>query len=215
MDDISNRTLALLLVTAIVVSLGVSVVTLQQIGQETPTGYAPQDQGNVTLYVESQVSIILTTDTIDFGAGYVDTELCPTNATLYAGQTYNDTDGVDCWTNNTQSPTSFVIQNDGNRNVTLDVTGPTVNAFFQSLGSAIKDISWRARQNETASCDAGAATFQQTYVSFDGTAQTVCSDFLDDPDTDSLAIDIKVIVPSDLPTGRYENSTIEFSAAAS
>ena len=57
MDDISNRTLAILLVTAIVVSLGATVNVLNQL-QPGAAGRATSGTGNVTLQVSSTVSII-------------------------------------------------------------------------------------------------------------------------------------------------------------
>ena len=110
MDDISNRTLALMLVAGIVVSLSVTVWTLS--GLEKGAVGRATDYGNVSLVVSNQLSITLNTDhTVDFGTGYVNTT-CLTaqsqdyaNMTKIAGGSYFE----DCWTG-TESGTGFIIE---------------------------------------------------------------------------------------------------------
>ncbi len=212
MDDISNRTLAILLVTAIVVSLGATVTTLNRLSTGA-TGRANYDMGDVSLEVSDTVSIILLNDTIDFGSGYVN-DSCggggATNAVLTAGATYTDTN--DCWTA-TEEPTSLHIENDGNRNVTLKVYGPTNLSFFDGYGDTNPNgIEFQARDYEVGSCDTSTGqTFQDSWLNFGGTNQTICEDF-QYQGTDELAIDVRVVVPVDLGTGVYQNSTIEFTA---
>ena len=218
MDNISNRTLAILLVTAIVVSLGATVTTLNRLSSG-PTGKANYDMGEVQLEVSDTVSIILLNDTIDFGSGYVN-DSCggggATYAVLNAGATYNDTDGDDCWTAS-ETPTSIHIENDGNLNVTLKVYGPTNLSFFTTGGAPYGEsnpygIEFRARDYEAGSCDTSTGgTFQQTWLNFGGQNQTICDDF-QHSSTDELAIDVRVVIPSDLGSGVYQNNTIEFTA---
>lgn len=65
--DISNKTLGLLLVAAIVVSVGGTFLSLQQLGSLSATGYATSDTGLVNLTVEEVLSIELIDSVIDFG----------------------------------------------------------------------------------------------------------------------------------------------------
>ena len=216
MNDISNRTLAILLITAIVVSLGASVYTINVLpGLTGITGRASTGSGNVTLAVSTTVSIVMNADEVDFGSGYVNTSKagCADNATLRAGATYADSGGGDCWTAS-ETPGPLVVENDGNRNITLTVTGPVVAAFFSSYpGSYEYNFSWQMRNNESGSCDeitAGADSYQP----FDGTAQSICTNMDFEPSSsDEIAVDIEVKIPADLDPGTYENATITFTAA--
>ena len=168
--------------------------------------------GNVTLTVTSTVSILLTTSSVDFGSGFVNTSTCTTNATLNAGQSYNDSNNVDCWTGTTQ-PTSLILENDGNKNATVRVFAENESGFFSGYaGSNPYNFSFRARNHEASTCASG---LQSTYTNFGGTNRTVCSDMLYQAANDVLGIDIQVVVPADLASGTYENSTIEFTAIQS
>jgi hypothetical protein len=218
MVEISNKLLAVLVVISLTVS-GFSIMTLLnklnlvKEGLQQPTGRALTGVGNVTLTVSDAISIILLRDIVDFGSGYVNSSkpACATNATLSAGQSYNDSEDNDCWTDNTKAPTSLDLENDGNRNVTVTVIGPSVGSFFQGQGDPIANISWRARNNETDSCAQGLSAY---YQSFEGTSQTVCSKLLFSPaNSDDIAIDVQVVIPASLLPGVYTNSTIEFTAS--
>lgn len=65
MDDISNRTLALFLVAAIVVSAGGALIALQSTNNYGPTGFAVEGQVNLT--VGETLAISLTDGSINFG----------------------------------------------------------------------------------------------------------------------------------------------------
>ena len=213
MEDVSNRTLALFLVSAIVVSLGITIYSLNMLTSDQITGRATLQPGNVSLTIQDATSIYLTKSIVDFGSGYVNTTktICATNATLNASYGYIDSAGNDCWVG-TSVPTSLAVENDGNRNITLYVKGPPPATFYQGLGAPVANISWVARNNESSSCNTGLST---SVLSFDGTVQTACSKMFFTPSTsDDVAIDIVVVIPAGLAPGVYTNSTIEFTAAS-
>lgn len=224
MDDISNRSLALMLLAAIVVSLGATVYTLNYFNQVTGiTGMAATPKsGNVSLTVETAESFRLRISSIDFGAGFVNTSNsgCADNATLFAAQQYNDTNGDNCWTSLnglSEVPKGFQIDNDGNVNLTISVTGPNSTRFFRKSGvapPAQANLSWKGRNNETGSCGNGLVS---TWKDFQLHTQIVCDDLLFFPtNTDSMGIDIKVVIPpSGLASGLYENATLTFTGVQS
>jgi len=217
MGDISNNTLAILLVTAIVVSLGATVYTFNQIGRidEAPTGRAT-GEGNVTLKVESAVSMKLLTSIVDFGTGFVNTSLTPCEKTANLSVTnsgYGDPEN--CWTSLSGSdpnePTrQFQIENDGNVNLSVTITGPTTDSFFNGYIAASSNdythnVSWKLWDNESACTEDGATT----WTPFDGTQDSLCGNLNYDPSTaDNVYIDIQAIIPSDLGEGTYTNSSI-------
>jgi hypothetical protein len=219
MAEISNKILAFLVVLTIGLT-GVTTVTLLnrlsniKEARMPPTGRALTGAGNVSLTVQDATSIYLYKSLVDFGSGYVNTSkaACATNATLNSSYGYIDSDDNDCWTDNTKAPTALAVENDGNRNVSLTIKGPTVASFFQSQGAPVANISWLSRNNESGSCASG---LQNTFLSFDGTAQTACDRLLFTPsNSDDLAVDIQVVIPAGLSPGGYSNATIEFTAAA-
>lgn len=224
MDDISNRTLALMLLAAIVVSLGATVYTLNYFNQvDGVTGRAASARsGNVTLTVETAESFVLRVSTIDLGAGFVNTSKpeCIDNATLFAAQQYNDTNGDNCWTSLnglSEAPKGFQIENDGNVNLSLYVQGPNSTRFFRKSGvapPAQANLSWKGRSNETGSCASGLSS---TWKDFQLHTQLVCDDLLYFPtSTDTLGVDVKVVIPpSGLAAGLYENASITFTGAQS
>ena len=237
MDDISNRTLALLLVTAIVVSLGTTVYTLNVMsGVRLPTGRAGSELGEVNLSVESAISILLWNSTIDFGVGFVNTTgvkapLCTNWANLsirWAGGptagTYADTGGSDCWNSfisgqPTEPTHPFTIENEGNQNVTLFITGPTPLDFFNNEAGltepAYYNLSWQGENMEANACSV-AGDFETGWTTFSGAQQTVCANerygFV--AGADDLAINIAVQIPtSGLSVGtEYKNSSITILA---
>ena len=213
---ISNKALFLLIVFSISLSIITTIYMLEKMGNasQKTVGKATTDSGKITVSVQNSVSIVLINDMIDFGTGYVNTSKCQTNATLYAGETYNDSDGVDCWTDNTVLPTSLILENDGNRNVTITVRGPANSSFFNNYnGSEPYGISWKARNRDYNSCP---GIMQANYTDFNGTAKAACGDMYPQDQNDTIAIDLKVVIPAhNLTQGVYQNISISFTAAAS
>ena len=206
--------MALLLVTAIIVSLGSTVFTLNILsGVRLPTGRAPTDTGEVNLTVQQSISLLLWNDTIDFGVGIVNNTQPCNNATIAirwdtGSLTYDDADN--CWINTTdgnppQPSHPFTLENDGNENVTLTVIGPIPYDFFTSSGPPAADpslynLSW-AGENMDNGCTSGLV---QTWTAFNGTTHIVCDNnmFGFSSSSDDLAINIKVQIPaSGIDTG--------------
>jgi hypothetical protein len=151
---------------------------------------------------------------VDFGSGFVNSTRCPTNATLYAGQTYNDSEGIDCWSDNLASPTSMILINEGNTNVSVTVRGPSEQSFFNNYsGIDPYNLTWRVRESEAGSCSDG---LQSNYQAFGGISKVVCSDLLFFSSNNEIAIDIRLTIPShNLTAGSYDNSSIVFTAVGS
>jgi len=215
MDDISNRTVALLLVAAIVVSLGATVFTLSKLDRLTVTGRAT-DTGNVSLIVDTDESFILTYDVLDFGTGSVNATRGCNNATLFASIDYNDSQGRDCWNHRTAAPaqptSGFQMYNDGNINLTITVTGPNTSAFFDGWAGTPLNLTWKARDNESGSCP---NLLDETWGDFQKHSQEVCGDLLYGDSTNSIGVDVMVVIDNDLPAASYSNASIEFTGSQS
>lgn len=94
MMDISNKTLGLLLVAAIVVSVGGTLVSLNKLETVSPTGLATSDTGVVTLSIDQYISIIVEDDSIDFGLCTLeDSGLTLFNSSVAGGYNNSNCDG--------------------------------------------------------------------------------------------------------------------------
>ncbi len=118
--DISNRTLGLLLVAAIVVSVGGTLMSLNQLETISPTGFASSDTGTVTLTITQTASLTLDDDTIDFGSCTTDTEA---TFTTYNGSLAAAGENNSLCSNSVGLPDSMTIRNSG----TVDIS-VTMNA---------------------------------------------------------------------------------------
>ncbi len=147
MQDISNRTLAMLLVVAILVSLGSSFYAINKIGR-MPFGGPPisglavltDENATISLTVASLTAVNFTTYTIAWGSGAVDAGndacwidskgLTGTSQTQY-DNVFGTSSGI-CSTDGFDSQTGgLILENIGNSNVSLNVScGKTAASFL-------------------------------------------------------------------------------------
>ncbi len=203
--DISNKTLAMFLVAAIVASIAGTMISLDKLGAiDGPTGYVPHDYtGNVTINISEELSITISTDsTIDFGA-----------CAPLAGQTAflsstNNTDAWDSCGDSGSLPDEFVILNDGNvhANVTVNVTNTgtahSSGTFIpNSAGGGDSYIAY-AVTDDDAGClggdrpAAGFHNFTDTTSSFQ-----LCDNLTFTTATKDVNVDIGIGLPADATPG--------------
>jgi len=147
--DISNKSLALLLVVAVFVSFLGTYASLNKIDEmQSITGFATSgnDTGTVTLEITENVTITFTVDSINWGTGTVANDLpgleyCEmmTNGTL---------NPVNCTTfNNVTTP--FRIANEGNENVSLQIKSNASAATLFGAAATSPEFQWKAEDNAT------------------------------------------------------------------
>lgn len=161
--DISNRALGLLLVAAIVISIGGTVISLNKLDGFSTTGYATNNQtGTVSLQIEDALSIFLTDNTIDFGT-------CTMNTTTGYILVDSQAKQADCtW----GADDTMTVQNDGNVNANLQIR--LDEALTADLGTGNNDyMRIKAVNGTSAGCDSG---LQSTYTTSLSTSNSnVCS----------------------------------------
>lgn len=150
MDEISNKTLAILLVGAIVISLGGTLISLNKLGKVrtvTITGLAPGDvnrtEGNVSLTISDITWINFSVATCNFGAGYVRQNTCTLNSSGY------EDIGNGCspeWATSNVCTVPLEIRNIGNNNVSLNISWQSNDSFIQPSGAML----WFKMLNGTA-----------------------------------------------------------------
>ena len=197
--DISNKTLGLLLVAAIVISIGGTVVSLNKLDGFSTTGYATTNQtnGTVSLTVAEALSIVLDDSTINFGtctlpggAGItVDSALSSSGANNSACDTSND------WS----SAPGDVITVENNGNVVANVTinsNVTGTAFYGGDAS-----SWIAYKGAGTGCASGNLTSSYTNITSAGAELAFCSYLNQSVSNNKVNLTIKSYISPTATTG--------------
>ena len=201
--EISNKTLALFLVAAIVVSLAGTIISLNKLGQVTTTGFAATDTGTATLQVNSTTSIFFSIDSINWGSGYVNGSYI--NCTM--GSDNKRSLGCVGFTTVAQG---FVLENDGNKNVTVElVANATAAQFIEGSTGGGPEFLYNVSNNETDACDTPAPA-ALTAVNTSAPGTLIC-DIFHFIDADTMRIDVEINIPSDSPPGV---KIAEFTATA-
>ena len=196
--ELTNQTLAIFLVTAIVVSVLGTIISSDELGVKLATGYVPYGNASAHVQVTTTTSISFVVSSLDWGTGSVNSTSSDQNCTLITNVTNNLTD---CNGFNT-GVNPLILQNDGNTNVSVVLrSNATAQQFIGADAVAGgPQFMWNISNNETGSCvtpNASLATF--TSVS---TTDTQICDVLDAIDTkDSMKINIKLNLPFTTPQG--------------
>lgn len=165
--DISNKTLAMFLVAAIVVSIAGTIISLNKITEVGPgglTGMAPTDTGNVTVNVGATVSIIISgDDTIAF-------QCSPSPDYNYTvNSEVTDDTGVACTV--PAAPDPIVVLNDGNVNANVSIN---VSDIGEQQGGTmvLSPGGWSGfayRTMNTTSSGGCYGSYQAAYANFTST----------------------------------------------
>lgn len=225
MNDVSNRTVVVLLIATIVVSLGGTLISLTAInnrlgvlGLAPITGFATVPNATATLTIETVSSIRFSQATINFGSGYVNTSGGYDNCTL---STLPGDYGLNMGCSDTfnELTNGFTIENDGNTNLSVELLSNVTPANF--IGSDTALFLWNVTVNETGSCvnvtgtdrtavepntttagcggdtsDCGAI-FETVVTSY----KNICPSLLYVDATDALNVDINISIPDSSPSG--------------
>ncbi len=200
--DLSNKTLAFVLVVAIVISLGGTIISLNKLNQLGATGMlSDSDTGGANFTLTSDIIITFSPANISFGSGSIDgfdaeTQYC--NITTNATYGWNHTG--DCLGSLTNT-TPFGIRNDGNQKVSLTLNS-SKNAT-QFIGGTDPVFKWMLYNNETGSCS-GTLEDDDTWTvvnAGDVAAKEVCDVFEYETAKNTIAVDIMVAIPENADPG--------------
>jgi hypothetical protein len=209
--EISNKTLALFLVGAIVVSLAGTIVSLNKLDALTTTGYATDtDSGTATLTVQTLASIKFAINTVNFGSGSVNTSTGIQQCNLTINDTYAITKsnciGFYDNNNNAASGNTFTIENDGNANLNVTLNS-TVNSTEFLGGSHVYALFQYTVSNNLSGSGACTGTLGvPTWASFSKVNTNVCTN-LSWSAPDTLRVGIRVGIPADSGLGQ-RNATL-------
>jgi len=156
------------------------------------TGYSVADTAVLNVTVDKVAAINFTTDFINFGNGSVN--LGVASATLQSNIP-NAVGGS--WTYSAQH---FTLENIGNVNVSLDLK--TLNDAASFLGGTGPSYQYNVTNLETGSCGTPGITlgsWNDVNTTLDGTR--ICGAFNSASGSDTLQIDVKLVIPSDSNSG--------------
>jgi hypothetical protein len=210
MDEISNKTIVILLIGAIIISLGGTIVSLNKISKiktVSITGFAPGDRnqsaGNVSLTISDITWINFTVRSCNLGSGYVTQNKCELNSSRYANvsacspsfSTSNVCDGLQ-------------VKNIGNNNVTLNITWKNNSQFIQGSGAEL----WFKTVNGTIAganngCKAGQQNFDRKWnqVARAGQHNLTCSRFYFGSSENTMSMHLRVRIQQGAASGHKQN----------
>lgn len=213
--ELSNKALAVLLLAAMVVSLGGTIISLNKMNQVEYVGYATSATGTVNLSIGSTKSITTADGNIvNFGTCSISSGI-----TDYVNSEMTDNTTTRC-PSYTQSNIS--VRNDGNSNVSVTMQfsncGPGYgNASCTFLDTSSATLSYRTtssgRGGNSGGCTSGPVT---TYTPVNTTAAGLpaCTllEAVGAPGANSFVTNFRIGIPSSAPTG-YSNVTITYTAS--
>ena len=218
--EFSNKSLAVLLLAVMVISLGGTILSLNRMNEIKTTGYVSSATGTVNLSVSQSVSITTTDGNIvDFGS------CSPSSGN---GVTTNVTSDVLEQTGTacisfTQSNIS--VRNDGNVNASVTINASAVgkadnaSGAFLSSTSAKSSLMYKStnagRLTNLGGCTGGTVGSYAPFTQA-GYGYPICTNLKAGivGGDNSLVVDFKIVVPNDAPTG-VSSDTIGFVAVVS
>jgi len=190
MKDISNKTLAILLIAAIVFSVGGTLLSLTELGKvlgiPVISGFGTLGEVNVT--ISPQISLNLTYPDINFGSGYV-------TAGSHDYACLNSEDGTATgWSAGSVEAAGIVVENIGNTDI--NVTFNMAQNVTEWLGGTSPRFEFKSSDNESDSCDNEVTTW--TLVDTDSNLNaSICGNLTAISSADSINFNINLTVPSD------------------
>jgi len=201
MSDISNKTLAILVGIAIVISL-LGVLSVGKGGVSYITGKGSTGTGPVSFNATSEVSIKVV-GSIDFGNGRV-------NATA-ANATLDSADGTTVGGSWSFSAQNIKVENDGTVNISVNLSAGASENAAGLIGGTSPLFQMKGIATEGSSC----VTLQTTYTAVPASSEEpfeMCDILQYVNSADEFNVSAKVAIPSDAATGA-RNATITFSAS--
>ena len=196
--ELSNKSLALLLVAAIVISLGGTFLSLNKLSQiivlapPRVTGRALTDAGQVNLTIEQNASCTVDTN-VNFGSGQPQAIVIDTDTANSGG--FND-----CSANADTTCGGIIVNNTGNR--LLNVTFSSTKNGSEFLGGTSLDNQFQYKiddaEIENNACeDPGSSS----YTNVPTTATKLCNILNYTTDRNTILMDFQVEIKPDTPPG--------------
>jgi hypothetical protein len=207
--EISNKTLAWLVIAAIVVSVFGTTLSLQRLNKTSlASGYASSNAtGTASVDVSQSVVLRYAVNAVNFGSGAINSSGGFNNCILSINDTVN-IGKVGCeGFNTTNSGGPFIIENAGTSflNVTLNFS-KNATAFIGG-NATLTWFKYAVSNNESSSCISGLASTAWTEV-VENSSVPICTNMSWLDPTDSLRIGINISIPNNAVAGAKSVSII-------
>ncbi len=194
-----NNLVAVLAVVVVLIALINLSVTLIKVSnlKEKITGYSV-DYGFVNITINTAISLNVSRDTINFGAGVIDAG--SDNVTMWTNGDDNFTVVGGNWSgvpNNDGKLSGIVIENVGNVNCSVKLqTGMDADGF---IGGTNPLYQWNISNREAGACiEWNETSMQNQWADVNTTIATICNNFgFQNPD--EMFMDLKLRIPEDSP----------------
>ena len=226
MEDISNKTLAILLVFAMIVSLGGTIISLNRLRlvgvPSAPLAGFAVGTGQANLSITQDISISMNESVIDFGEGVIKTgcinaNISNININLTQWANISDPTRDDCWVYNASTTVrvafpagNLTIRNEGNVNISLTMAsaaqGPT-----NFIGGLNPQYNWSSRDGEDGSCVNGVRNTSWNPVN--ASDIKICDRLRYEDGTDELKVAFKIVIPSNAYGYKQDNLTFTSAVA--
>ena len=204
MNEVSDKTLVVLIIIAIVISFSGTLVSLNRLSQlGIPiTGMAGSGTGVANLTIIAGTSIAVSQNII-FGAGSVNTSyaVLESNASNYMA-----TNGTGTWNWTAYGGQAFVIENDGNTNVSINITTNVSKAKYIGGANPFLGAAISYEEGDAACQGVGSGAVQITvWKEINDTSNvTICRNLTPTDASDQINISLRLGIPEDAPTGTGE-----------
>lgn len=193
--EISNQTLAWVVVMAIAVSILGTGISLFKLGESGITGHATANAtGNASVTISSVTALTFDVAAVNFGSGSVNMAYQTCNLTAN-DSTYGNLTAEGCEGFNTGAGQVYplILENAGNTylNVTLNFSGDNTTFPGSGIGSA---FMFAISNNESGTCKSGLSNTSWTNVPA-LTLQNICQNMSWMPSEDTIKIGLHVRIP--------------------
>jgi hypothetical protein len=208
--SVSNKTLAVMLLAAIVVSLGGTFISLNRLGAISTTGYSTSD-GTVNLEIETNLQITTDNSNINFGECVLGENAA--GFTINSETSGGNVNGnCSTYTNVTMRTNGITIRNSGNVNARIEIktskVGTERTGSFLTGGSTNSDIAYKVLNVSTevnsvtyqGGCMSGLAAAGYNPFMAANTDYVICNNLTTTPNS-IMRTHYEIVVPTAVPTG--------------
>lgn len=232
MEQVSDKTIMFLLIAAIIISIGGTIVSINRLNQLIPrvTGLGTTTTGKVNVTLANVNSISITDSQIDFGS-------CSPNSSTGSNLSSNISNGTtwQSWgspgvcVSIVNSPDNITIKNDGNTNLNISVKTNVIASTFIGGDSPYGPLFMFSVKNDSDSpgCNNATGTTWTAQKEFNigrGMAWNwsnftvadedylACANLTPVANRDSINLFVKLYIPADAPQKTDTNATLTFTA---
>ena len=200
--DMSNKSLALLLVAAIVISLGGTLISLQKIGETGITGMA--ESGKINVSVTSNAACKIDSN-VSFGSDAAPGSITELSSNLNNPGSFTDCSGSNC---------GMQINNTGNEDLNVNFSSAQNASFIGGPDVVAADFEFMSRDGDNSGSEGGCQAGTQTWTDVTTSETVICSNLTPSASADMMTIEYNVTLREDTPTGSKGASiTIDCSQA--